>query len=386
MAMLTFAGTTVVPYDNLLRGPFGRSNHEGGPIWPDWDSQRDTRFIQFGSPIDDKPAHPIKTRRVEGDNWCWIGPITGHFGHGVADFSTRIAETLATFSAPRLVFSSEVAHGYSTFEKTPAWWRDMMVNWFKVGEDRIHFVNEPERYRTLHVAPQGEYIESGAPIPRYLDALDAITERNIGEPVKSGVVYVSRAGLTNKLAGEVTFEAAMKASGVRIFRPENASITEQMQVYASAEHLIFSEGSSVHGLQLLGRSLGDVTIISRRRGHRIAEAQIRPRAKELRYWNFVNGVVYGLTESGKPADPLGLSLIRIEPILVGLEDRGIPIKRFWDQSAYDAEVSSDLEAWLTWFRGHRFSRSEASKASVYDSMTRASLGHKVNMAKAILEA
>lgn len=384
MAMLTFAGTTIVPYDNLLRSPFGRSDHEGGPIWSDWERQRAARFIQFGVQADKKPALPIKAKKVEGDNWCWIGPITGHFGHGIADFSTRIAETLATFAAPRLVFSSEPVHGYTSFSKTPAWWRDMMINWFKVSEDQIHIVNEPEHYRTLHVAPQGEHINAGAPSARYLDWLDAITKRNIGEPAKSGTVYVSRVGVAGKLAGEAAFEAALEAAGVRIFRPEQASITEQMTVYASAERLIFSEGSAVHGLQLLGRSLGDVTIISRRRGFRIGEVSIRPRSETLRYWEFIGGVVCGLTEDGRPAGALGLSLVRIRPILVGLENLGIPIKKFWDQDAYDAEVSNDLEAWLTWFRGHRFSRTEASKASVYDSMTRASLGHKVDRAKAIL--
>ena len=67
-----------------------------------------------------------------------------------------------------------------------------------------------------------------------------------------------------RIMGESYLETYFKKIGINIVRPETLSIQKQVEIYASAKNLIFSEGSAVHGLQLLGRTMCDVFIIKRK--------------------------------------------------------------------------------------------------------------------------
>ena len=55
----------------------------------------------------------------------------------------------------------------------------------------------------------------------------------------------------------------------------------QLQLYRRARVVIFSEGSAVHALQLLGHLDCDVVILVRRPGNQLAAASLEPRVRSL---------------------------------------------------------------------------------------------------------
>jgi hypothetical protein len=368
MAYFTFQNTVVVPYESLLRNLLGGYDHKGGPIWPSWDMQKGARFNRGPSPADTLPDSEEPKATISGDGWTWAGPITAHFGHGISDYATRIAGSLAEIENAKLVFSSERVNLVKDIDTAPKWFSQMLLDWFEIERERIHFVTEPTLFHEINVAPQGEWGPDLGPSGRYLDLLDAIMDRHFGRIDRRGTVYVSRAGIAGKFAGEITFEAAIRAAGITIFRPETAPLVEQLRAFAEAERLIFAEGSALHGAQLMGRALGDVTVINRRRGFKLAEAFIRPRSRSLEYLDHVGGMVYGLTEAGKPAPAIGISFMNMPALLDSLEGMGIKIKAHWDQKAYDTEIWNDLMMWLRATSRRPSSRLPESRDLIYHTL------------------
>ena len=52
---MLFENIPVMPIQQMLGSPFGRSEHKLGPVWPDWDNAGSVRFFRKGKPKDDKP-------------------------------------------------------------------------------------------------------------------------------------------------------------------------------------------------------------------------------------------------------------------------------------------------------------------------------------------
>ena len=122
--------------------------------------------------------------------------------------------------------------------------------------DRVRILAGPVIADDLLVAPQAEQINGPGPSDEYLDALDELTVRRLGQPARHGIVYVSRAGMQARFAGEGYLEGALARAGVRILRPERMSLRVQLRAYLSAEQLIFAEGSAIHGRNSWGDLLG----------------------------------------------------------------------------------------------------------------------------------
>jgi len=93
------------------------------------------------------------------------------------------------------------------------------------------------------------------------------------------------------MSGESEIDAWFERSGYRVFHPEQHTIREQLAVYASAEKLVFSEGSAIHGVQLLGRNLGHVIVISRRPGRSLGFSLLNPRAQKISHIDGLRGLI-----------------------------------------------------------------------------------------------
>ena len=80
-------------------------------------------------------------------------------------------------------------------------------------------------------------------------------------------VFVSRSGLAKSLGGllgDRFIDERFAAEGYEIVHPEAISITEQLKVYASADYLVFADGSAVHLYALIANADQKVFIIWRR--------------------------------------------------------------------------------------------------------------------------
>ncbi|MDZ7904572.1 MAG: glycosyltransferase 61 family protein [Cypionkella sp.] len=131
---------------------------------------------------------------------------------------------------------------------------------------------------TLFAGPQAEMLPQVAPSSGYLDLLDRLGAHV--QPLAHDLVYVSRALLPaaggGGTAGEIYLETLLRFAGVQVLDPASASIADQMNTYAGARHLVFAEGSALHGRQLLGHLPQRITVLRRRKGRNMARAMLAP--------------------------------------------------------------------------------------------------------------
>jgi hypothetical protein len=127
-----------------------------------------------------------------------------------------------------------------------------------------------------------------------------------------------------RFAGESYLDEALAAAGVTVFHPESADLHGQFRLYRRARCLIFSEGSALHVLQLLGHLDAEIIILARRPWARMTAVTLRPRVRRLRYVRAARGFICGLLPSGHRQEPAGISVVRREALhsrLAGARDR-----------------------------------------------------------------
>ncbi|MGF1501704.1 MAG: glycosyltransferase 61 family protein [Paracoccaceae bacterium] len=343
-----FEGITVAPFTELMELYLGRSDHRGGPLFPNWESAAPVRFHRRGVPFDAEPEQVPPEAEAPPGAYYWIGPVLDHFGHLVTDFTTRIVPALATDPTAILVFAGHRDRGPKTVAESPAVFR-ALLDWHGVAPERVRLLDRPTRFAVLHVPEQPE--QDGidprvAPDPAYLDALTARAAERLGRPAGAGTLYVSRGGLAARFAGEGYLEAAMTRAGAQVLRPETLPLREQLAAYAAAETMVFAEGSAVHGLQLLGRGLGRVAMLRRRAMQPIAMYNLPPRVAGFDALDTNRITVTGLMGDGVYAHWKGLSILRPDRLLEGLAALGLDLRPHWDPNAFAEAEAADLDAWI----------------------------------------
>jgi hypothetical protein len=340
-----FRNIVVYPSQELLRHLSGGAFFRGGPDWPYFHAQVYARHCWklIPRPVDSRPgraAAPLE--RAENGIWC--GPVSNHFGHTIADFGMRIAASSLLDSTTPLVFSISEAAGA---EPPPFFWQ--ILGHLRVDRGRIRLVRRPTRFERLLVVPQAERRWGGGPSRQHLRLMDAITAASAPPERDVDCVFVSR-GLWPKgrFAGEAYLDQVFAAAGIMVFHPERVDLQAQLRLYRRARRLVFSEGSAVHALQLLGHVEADVTILARRPRRRVAAESLRPRVRSLRYIPAARGVVYGVTASGAPQRPAGISVIDEQACLAGLKSVGIDLAALWERKNYAAARDREIAAWIAY--------------------------------------
>lgn len=287
---------------------------------------------------DHAPLPAQMTGRVEAGIWC--GPIHLHFGETIAAWGMRIAGSGRIGDALPLFFGMPPLRG---IEPRPFFWD--LLDHLQVDKGRVMLIRAPTRVDRLYVIPQAERLYGGGPHPRHLALLDEITadptiERDID------CLFVSRAGMPDgRFAGEAYLEEALAAAGAVVFRPETTGLHAQLRLYRRARCLIFSEGSALHALQLLGHLGCHLVVLVRRPGYRIAKHTLRPRARSVRYIE-PRGLVHGLSRSGHPMRRGGITVFDEARLIAGLNAAGIDLGSRWNTKTYAERRDADIAAWV----------------------------------------
>jgi hypothetical protein len=341
----TFRDIAVYPTQELLRHLSGGAFFRGGPDWPRFATQIHARHCWnlIPRPVDSRPwrAEPVSDK-IERGIWC--GPVSNHFGHMVADFGMRIAASSRLDPMTPLIFSAEPDN-----PEPPAFFWQILDH---LGGDRrrVLLVRLPTRFGELRVVPQAERRFGGRPTARHLRLMDAIMT-SWPPPAARGAerVFVSRGRWPKgRFAAESYLDEVFAAAGVTVFHPETVDLQTQLNLYRRAGMLIFSEGSALHALQLLGHIDADIAVLARRPGRRIAASSLRPRARSLRYIPAARGVIHGVGRSGRPQLPAGISVLDEKACLNGLRVLGIDLTRLWEPRRYAESRDAEIAAWITY--------------------------------------
>ncbi|WP_082552622.1 glycosyltransferase family 61 protein [Methylobacterium sp. Leaf456] len=368
--MRVFRDITVVPTQGLrhgmgrLPGRLTRGLFRGGPIWPFFTLQVRARHCRgpIPFPYDLRPtSEPVVHHKTAG---IWCGPASPHFGHMIADFAMRLPEAAHAETDWPLVFSVGPA---ARPEPTPFFWD--ILSHFGVPPEQVVLVGEATHFETLAVPPQAERLGGTGPSRRHLDRMDAVAAA-LGPPgAPIPCLFVTRAGLTDgRLAAEPYLAERLEAAGVTVMRPEALPLPEQIDAYRRAERIVFSEGSAVHALQLLGRLPARIAILVRRPGRRLARATLRPRLASLAYWDCTLDQMTGRNRHGRPQWDRALTLFDPRALIARLTDFGIDLSAQWDERRYRAALRDDLERWIAY--NHLLDHHPSGRAAIARNLER----------------
>ncbi len=351
--MLSFKDIVVVPFADSKT----QKQQISGPIWPDWESQTAARHCRYGMPIDKQPVTPKRVKIRVNEPLIWAGNVHKHFGHYISEYASRILQSLQSGPKQTFLFGCHTVPlcQSGTLEKAPSSFLPV-VEWLGLNRDQIRFCTQTMRVANLSVAPQAEQIVDlhrsrfQLAVPgAYLDLLDENTARNKISPPVNKTVFVSRAELPIRLemyAGSKYLDSVLRSLGVFVFHPEKFSLREQLSVYSGAEQLVFSEGSALHGLQLLGRGLGSVSILNRRKNAKLAEANLNPRCRSVDYINAIDEVFAFRFPGNSKRSMSQRVLINQDILFAKFAAIGIDLAKVWNAAEYQKALEDDLTSWI----------------------------------------
>lgn len=336
----------VYPYAELLDSPRGLSDSKGGPLWPDWGHAGARRFCRDNVPVDQQPAASPCETTSKSSLAFWCGPVCHHYGHFISDFFTRVAaylplETKDSTRAVKFIFADrEGGTGYLPL------FADQIFKWMGIPRRFIEIVTRPTLFRSLICAPQQEQLIDVPPSKEYLLHLDNLNRRRLSYPMsREQRLYVSRAGMsTGLIAGESYLEYLFSRLGYAVIRPEYLSIREQLLLYSNASHIVFSEGSALHTLQLLGSLKCRVTIILRRSNPFLPRI-LGSRVASLGYVEQAMPPIHGLRPDSTPCPENGISLVDFPALLDALHVEQSVQSQFSVHDFREA-VSRDILKWI----------------------------------------
>ncbi len=340
--MQVFRDVPVLPTTAALR-----TVYNGGPVWPDLDGNTLPLHCRGGRPMQvTHPEVPADLPLREGP-LIWGGQAHRFFGHQVAEYATRVPQALRDGPKQARFLFSLWPGGRP--QQVPGFFYEV-TDLYGLPRDRIEFVTTPFRAAELWIAPQGEQLGGMAPDPAFLDLLEATAAERALAPVRRRVTYVSRRGMLDKgmaaWPGEGYLCDHLAQKGVEVIRPEALSLRQQLAYYAGAEQLVFAEGSAQHGRQMLGRLEQDVTILVRRPGARLAQDQLKPRCRQLRYEEVSEDTLSLVQHDGKPDHNRALSTYDVPRLLESFARLNVDLRADWNTADYRAACKADVGTWL----------------------------------------
>lgn len=315
----------------------------GGPIWPDFDRQTGLRHCRAGLPVD-QAAQLCGSVEDVTDPCVWGGFIDLHFGHFMAEHLPRLPFAVREASGGTFLFTVAPDHRGAL----PDWvWN--ALDWVGLPRAQVRIVTAPLRVATLRAGVQAEMLPQVPPDPAYLDLLEARSAAMGLRPQAADLVYVTRAGLPQAggggTAGETYLTEVLARLGVPVLDPATASLPAQMAVYAGARHLVFAEGSALHGRQLLGRVAQRITVLRRRRGRSMARAMLTPRVAVLEYREVSQASLVPEWKNGAPRPDPALSLYDLPALFAAFARWGVDLAARWEADAFRASALADIAAW-----------------------------------------
>ena len=312
-----------------------------GPEFPEWTSKfRHIHFlgpsgeIAYADSISDPRDHEVSPSSLPifDDEFIYLGAFYDHFGHFMAECVHRLYIALE-FNKNRgskfcLVLWPNHKDDLNSFQV-------QALEWMGIDPEDVMIVREDCIFRRLLVPSQVSCLGFGDSDPAYINFLTKVTSGNLDSGVQSlsKTVFVSRSPYvsTGGTLGESFMDEFFEGHGSIVLRPEKLSLKDQIQAYLSTDRLVFSEGSAVHGLELVGRIEARGYMLGRGRPN---ASKTISKLGEARFDSWFNDQsqktlpsLYPLSGSNAENVNKGPSLYRIYDTLDNLSSQGlIPVK------------------------------------------------------------
>ena len=282
----------------------------------------------------------------------------------IAEFVHRIIPSRNFFGINRFLFPTNFdRQQINTFDKIPQSIISIL-DFFDIDEGSIVFCPENSIAESLHISEQGCVIGIASP-REYLDIMREYSSDRLSrlsaESLPSEKVYV--AGKTRgggRILGESYLEKLLAHDGFWVFRPEEHDFAYQAYVYSKAKHLIFSEGSAIHGASVLGTDMiENCSVLVRRPGlsSKFYNGLVgRCKSLEMIYATTFVGTIIPTLDGG-PAIHHGVSMYDVSSLKAQLRMRDIRAGFRFDDKEYFQRCEDDIFEYLAYALEDRQNRS-----------------------------
>ena len=231
-----------------------------GPLFPNYYIDKKLLHYRNDSLMQNEPiSMKTESTPIIEDTLFWCGLYHNHFGHTMAEFSSRILPYKEINLKGKLCFSKKPNQEINNF-----FWE--LIEHFGFQKDDVIFVEDCIIAKKLICLPEQETLwQTTKTSESYLNMLDK-NSPPIPYEDKKKIYYISRTKLEmgkGNLAGELYLEQYFESKGIEIVYPERLSFSKQLEIYKNAKTLIFCSGSSIYGMFVLGRVNCNVIIICR---------------------------------------------------------------------------------------------------------------------------
>lgn len=338
--MLRFDDIQVVPTQGVAR-----HIAVGGPVWPDFNNQTLARHCRDGQP-EDKPAKPARQARAMHRSAVWGGLLNPHFGHLIIEQLTRLPQSLRDRPDDPVLFILMPGMEPADIPRHVL----QLLDWYGVAPKRRRYVTSPLNLDALFVAAQPEMMGQVSPKAAYLELLNLAMARNDLQSRPRDIVFVARPGFVAKgqggLVGEAYLTDRLAAAGVEVVDPVKYSVHQQMEIYAGARILVFSEGSAMLGRHVLGYLPQEIHILRRRPGRDLCSYQLGPRCARLVYNPVVGERLGTEMPGGGQHFNLTAGLLDLDALFESFSALGVDLARDWNMQEYRSHVAQDARGWM----------------------------------------
>lgn len=359
-----------------------------GAMWPEFQRQSHARLWRRGRPVCRLPTFDVQKCREDSTPSAFVSCVDSHFGHFVAESVPRLPQILAQAPDMPLVFTHDRKTDPAALP--PAFMQ--VLDWFDIPMEQVRLIARATLFRDLCIAAQGEHLDGPRTPEAYLDVLDVRIAHKLPRGPADGITYVTRAGLhpaKGAHAGEAYLVDCLRELGVRVIYPETMSLRAQMNSYAESAHLVFAEGSALHGRQLIGRLDQQISVLRRRRKSDMAKNQIAPRCAGLTYVAAYAGGLHVVNRYGAKVLYAMKALFHVGAVLDHFESLNVPVRRIWDSAQYRTARDRDVLAWVHAMYDPqlpRWLRPVNDDAYLFDQLQELHLKHLRKPARDILRA
>lgn len=296
-------------------------------------------------------------------HYIYGGPLyRHHFGHFMAECIHRILPSKNVFKENEWLFVVESGCAHHD-DRLPEY-IEQAFELLGIDPERVTLIDQPTIVESLAICEQGSDL-GGGPKDGYLQDLhDYITPRLnalYGKKDRTSKVYVSRSNVLTggTFLGERYLESLLQEEGFEIFRPEEHSLTWQMDIYRSAKALVFPEGSACHGVELMGAgSLGHCYLMARRQdiAQEFFAKILQPRAEKFLVLNAnkpLGTIIVDPTQK-IPQPHREVCLYDVDALIRFFREESLANLRNFDKDKYYRAAAQDLWRYISHhFRHHR---------------------------------